>query len=432
MIAPRDVFSLSEEIRSRDCALATYYLELPSDVDVLEKATAFAIGQTVGTWVPVPGISDEMRARHGGRVVKVLEVPAHDLATQVTTPTSTYLIQIALPTINFGPQFPMLLTTILGNDASTSTQAKLVDLELPDAYLAEFAGPRFGIEGVRKLVGVEDRPLVLNMIKPCTGLTPEEGARIFYETALGGVDLIKDDELLGNPAFSPIVERVRAYKRAATSAFEQSGKRVAYIVNVTDSPERVIDNALRAVEAGADAVMINFATVGYGMLHALAGAVEVPVMGHFAGAGMAYEGPASGMSSSIALGKLPRLAGADIAMINTPYGGYPIRRLKYLATVQQLSLPHPHLARTFPAIGGGVHPGVVELYMHELGRDIILSPGGAIQGHPDGAAAGGRAMRQAIDAVMAGVPLDAAGAEHPELGAALARWGYRRSGDAPA
>jgi 2,3-diketo-5-methylthiopentyl-1-phosphate enolase len=424
MTSAADIFSLNEEIRTRDYVLATYYLELPSEADVLEKAAAFATGQTVGTWVPVPGMTDELRARHQGRVARVLEVPPYDLATQITTPTCAYLIQVALPTINFGPQFPMLLTTILGNDASTSTQAKLVDLELPDAYLAEFAGPRFGIEGVRRLVGVEDRPLLLNMIKPCTGLSPEAGARIFYETALGGVDLIKDDELLGNPTFSPIEERVRAYQRAATSAFEETGKRVAYIVNVTDSPERVIDNARRAVEAGADAVMINFATVGYGLLHALAGAVDVPIMGHFAGSGMFYEGPMSGMSSTLALGKLPRLAGADIVMINTPYGGYPIRRLKYLATVQQLALPHPHLARTFPAIGGGVHPGVVELYMNELGHDIILSPGGAIQGHPDGAAAGGRAMRQAIDAVMAGIPLDTAVAEHPELAAALARWGY--------
>ncbi|MFI5254187.1 MAG: RuBisCO large subunit C-terminal-like domain-containing protein [Candidatus Limnocylindrales bacterium] len=426
------IFTLGEAARERDDVLATYYLELPDEVDVLEKAAAFAIGQTIGTWVPVPGMTDELRAKHGGRVVRVIAVPPVDLATQVTASPNGYLIQLALPALNFGPQFPMLLTTLLGNDASTSTQAKLVDLELPDTYLAEFPGPRLGIAGVRQLVGVEDRPLVLNMIKPCTGLSPEEGAKIFRATALGGVDLIKDDELLGNPAFSPIDERVRAYKRAARSAFEETGKHVAYVANVTDSPERVVDNARRAVDAGVDAVMLNYATVGYGLLQVLAAAVDVPVMGHFAGAGMSYEGPLSGMSAPIALGKLPRLAGADIAMINTPYGGYPIRRLQYLATVRELSLPHPRLAPTFPAIGGGVHPGVVELYMRELGNDIILSPGGAIQGHPDGATAGGRAMRQAIDAVMAGVALDAAAADHPELATALARWGYRKPGAASA
>jgi len=48
--------------------------------------------------------------------------------------------------------------------------------------------------------------------------------------------------------------------------------------------------------------------------------------------------------------------------------------------------------------------------------------GGAIQGHPGGAAAGGRAMRQAIDAAVEGVPLAEKAREHPELQAALDLW----------
>jgi 2,3-diketo-5-methylthiopentyl-1-phosphate enolase len=61
--------------------------------------------------------------------------------------------------------------------------------------------------------------------------------------------------------------------------------------------------------------------------------------------------------------------------------------------------------------------------MRELGPDIILGAGGAIQGHPDGAAAGANAMRQAIDAVVAGRPVADAALEHPELGRALERFG---------
>jgi 2,3-diketo-5-methylthiopentyl-1-phosphate enolase len=71
---------------------------------------------------------------------------------------------------------------------------------------------------------------------------------------------------------------------------------------------------------------------------------------------------------------------------------------------------------------------MVELIVGELGRDIVLSSGGAIQGHPDGAAAGGRAMRQAVDAAIAGVAVEVAASEHPELAAALARWGVRKPG----
>jgi 2,3-diketo-5-methylthiopentyl-1-phosphate enolase len=325
--------------------------------------------------------------------------------------------------VNFGPSIPMLLTTSIGNDTSTSVQAKLVDLELPDTLAQALVGPRFGIEGVRALVGVPDRPLVLNMIKPCTGLTPEAGAAIFYETALGGVDLVKDDELLGNPPFSPVVDRVKAYLAAGERARDVTGRDVVYIPNVTDRPDRMLDTARAAVDAGARAVMVAYASVGFGALQSLAEVVGVPILAHYATASPYFEGPGTGMSAPIALGLLPRLAGGDLAVTITPYGGYPLRRLQYLKLIQQLTLPRPHIAPTFPVIGGGVHPGTVETYVGELGPDIVLGAGGAIQGHPDGAAAGADAMRQAIDAVMAGRPVADAAQEHPELAHALAKFG---------
>lgn len=416
------MFSLSEAIRGEDYLLATFYLQMPADADVLAKATGYAVGQTIGTWIEVPGVTDEMRQRHRGRVVKVLEAPPADLATQ-TAETTGYFIQIALPTVNFGPSIPMMLATSIGNDVSTSVQAKLVDIEIPDALAADLVGPRFGIQGVRDLVGVQDRPLVLNMIKPCTGLTPEQGAKIFYETALGGVDLIKDDELLGNPTFSPVVDRVKAYLAAGERAKQETGRDVVYIPNVTDRPDRLFDTARRAVDAGARAVMIAYAAAGYGTLQALAETIEVPILAHYAGATPYFEGAGTGMSAPLALGLLPRLGGADMALTITPYGGYPLRRLPYLKTVQELQLPRPHIKPVFPVVGGGVHPGTVETYVKELGPDIILGAGGAIQGHPDGAAAGADAMRQAIDAVMAGRSVVDAGEEHPALGRALERFG---------
>ena len=81
---------------------------------------------------------------------------------------------------------------------------------MPKPFLNAFSGPSFVIEGLQNLTGVYDRPLLLNMIKPCTGFMAEVGQKIFYETALGGVDFIKDDELLGDPTFCPLVQRVIA------------------------------------------------------------------------------------------------------------------------------------------------------------------------------------------------------------------------------
>ncbi len=425
MSSVREVYTSIEEIRSQDYLLASYYLELGPGSDVLDKAVGFAVGQTLGTWVEVPGVTDEMRARHRGKLVKVLPLPPVDLSTQAPD-NQAYLFQIALPTINFGAEFPQLLTTILGNDASTSVQAKLVDLELPDSYTAQFPGPQFGIAGLRELTGVSDRPLLLNMIKPCTGLTPTDAASIFYDTAMGGIDFIKDDELLGSPSFSPVQKRVELFGEAAAAAAEHTGVQTIYIPNVTTRPDKVLDTARSVVDAGARAIMISFAAVGYGLLQALAESVKVPILGHYATAGMFYEGPRSGLSSTLALGLLPRLAGADLVMLNTPYGGYPMSRHQYLLAALTLSAPRPNLRPAMPIMGGGVHPGMVHTFVSELGPDLMLAAGGAVQGHPDGAAAGVRALRQAADAAVAGVDVRQAAEEHPELAAALHRWGVHQ------
>jgi 2,3-diketo-5-methylthiopentyl-1-phosphate enolase len=414
---------LAELARKGDYLLATYALDLPADVDPWARVSRFAVGQTTGTWVEVPGLTDELRSVHEGRVVQVLPVPASDTTTHAGGDTISYLATLAFPTMNFGASLPQLLNTLIGNDASTSVEAKLVDLQLPGSLESAFGGPRFGIAGVRELTGVSDRPLLLNMLKPCTGLAPADAAAIFQATALGGIDLIKDDELMGNTPYSTVLERVKLFTAAADEAFDTTGVRTVYLPNISDRPDRMLETAQRAVEAGARALMVAYTTVGLGAVEALADVVGVPILGHFAGAAPLYEGPRTGMSAPLATGLLPRLAGADLALVVSPYGGYPITRLQYLRTAHQLALPRPHLKPALPVIGGGVHPGTVTRFVGELGSDIVLGVGGAIQGHPDGAAAGVRAMRQAVDAALAGVSAEDAAKEHEELATALELWG---------
>ncbi len=417
------LYCLPENIREKEYIIATYYIKLDKSIDIMAKAASLAIGQTIGTWLPIPGITDEIRENHMGKVIQIYDVPSMDLSTQVTEEERQYLLQIAYPVINFTPDFPLLITALLGNDASTSAQVKLLDIEFPRGFAEELGGPNFGLMGIRKLTGIEKRPILLNMIKPCTGLRPEEGAKIFYETALGGVDLIKDDELLGSPSYSKAADRVKAFNKAAVAAYERTGKKVKYIVNVTDGAGSIMNTVQSVIEAGAEAIMVNFAAVGYSVLHQIVRTVKVPILAHCAGAGMYYEGINSGMSSPLAVGKLTRLAGADIVMINTPYGGYPLQYQKYIQTAAQLTLPMYHIKPTMPSIGGGVHPGMVERYIKEIGTDMILAAGGAIQGHPMGSAAGVKAMMQAVEAVMEGIPVSDAAKEKEELALALKLWG---------
>ena len=400
---------------------ATYAFTLPPEADVRAVVRKFAVGQTTGTWVEVQGLTPELRERHEGRVLRLFSVPAADTTTSRPEGRIGYLATLGIPAVNVGDSIPQLLNTVIGNDASTSMEAKLVGLRFPDSLLDQFTGPSHGVEGLRALTGVPDRPLLLNMLKPCVGLSPQAAAKIFEDTARGGIDLIKDDELMGNTSYSTVVQRVEAFRAAADRAAKETGKRTIYLPNVTDRPDRMLATARAAVDAGAEALMVAYTTVGYGGVQMLSEELGVPVMGHFAGAAPFYESAVSGMAADLACGLLPRLAGADLTLVNTPFGGYPITVHSYLQTAERMAEPMGNLRQTMPVVGGGVHPGTVTRYMRDLGSDIVLGAGGAIQGHPMGASAGVRAMFQAMEATNAGVPL--AEAEGAELQAAIKLWG---------
>ena len=56
-----------------------------------------------------------------------------------------------------------------------------------------------------------------------------------------------------------------------------------------------------------------------------------------------------------------------------------------------------------PMPSGGITPGMVEQCVKDCGKDVLIGSGGGIHAHPDGAIAGAKAFRQAVDAVMAGI-----------------------------
>ncbi|MGE5603891.1 MAG: hypothetical protein ACM30E_12640 [Nitrososphaerales archaeon] len=104
-------FAYAEELHNKGFLIATYYLEAPAGTDLIARSASFAMGQTVGTWTPVPGITREMLDRHLARIVAVYDVPPVELTTQLPEGQRTAIVQIAFPEENFGSQFPMLFTT---------------------------------------------------------------------------------------------------------------------------------------------------------------------------------------------------------------------------------------------------------------------------------------------------------------------------------
>jgi 2,3-diketo-5-methylthiopentyl-1-phosphate enolase len=415
--------ALPDGVDYDDYVIGTYLVSYAAALPIPIIAPMLAVEQSTGTWVPVPGETLDVRCRHIAKVIGVYEVPDYESTVPPNLQTRQWFVQIAYPEVNIGEQIPMLLTTVVGN-ISMGGDIKLVDIRFPKKYVAGFKGPKFGIEGIRKILGVEKRPLLNNMVKPCTGYRLKVGAELFRKAALGGCDIIKDDELIADASFNSVVGRVKRYMEIEKQVYEEKGEHTLYTVNITDKIPNVFENARRAVDLGCNALMVNYLAVGFPVMQALAEdpAINVPILAHMDVAGALYMSPWHGLSSHLVLGKLPRLAGADVVVIPAPYGKAPVIDYKFRNVARNLSFPLYHLRRTFPMASGGITPSMVPQVMTALGNDIVIGSGGGIHAHPEGPVAGGKAFRQAIDATIEGIPLSEYAKDHEELAVALKQW----------
>ncbi|HHZ16893.1 MAG TPA: RuBisCO large subunit C-terminal-like domain-containing protein [Peptococcaceae bacterium] len=413
-------------IEKEDFIIATYYIQTNRDVESVKYAAAIAVEQTSGTWTPVPGETPELRQKHLGRVVGLYEIPAYIGALPDDVLERQYILRVAFPVVNVGTAFSMILTVLVGN-ISFMGKLKLMDVEFPESYLAQFQGPKFGTQGIREVLGVYDRPLINNMIKPCTGLNPKQTAELAYEVALGGVDIIKDDELTADQPYCPLEERVKEVMKALKAADEEKGEKTIFTFNITDRTEKLRDNALRAIEAGANGLMVNTWTIGLDAARMLAEdpEINVPILSHPDLQGALSVSDSSGISVLLANAKLPRLAGMDMAILLSPYGKFPFSMDAFLNTSYAMASPWKNIKPMMLMPGGGTTQGHIEELIHKFGKDVIIAAGGAVIGHPMGTVAGGKAFRQGIDAVMKGQSLREACQDpaNKELKAAIDAWG---------
>lgn len=407
-----ETLSLSETIQE-EALIATYYLQSESEPDLYDWVKLVAADQSAGTWTHVEGETPEVIEKYGAKVIGIYPMVQERAC----------VARIAFPLSNFPFYMPIILSTVAGNVLGQAG-IRLLDIEFPPSVLAELSGPLLGIEGIRKQLGVWGRPLVGAILKPCIGVPPEVSASGAAKAAQGGVDVIKDDELLSDPAYSPMLKRLQAVMQCLRDIGKENS--VLYAVNITG--ENVFDRARRAIDAGANAVMVNYQALGWGAVEDLVRRLKreklsISIFGHCAGMGAYYRSHTNGISTALCLGKLPRLIGIDMALVYPDSGRFGIETNELVETHSALTSPLGNIKPAFTTVAGGIHPGTVETLINLLGHDTLLMAGGGIYGHPMGPTAGAIAIRQAIEAAMAGVSVKESAGSCAELAAALNYWG---------
>lgn len=398
--------------------IATYYFKPKSGVDAEFAANAIREEQTTGTWTDISTVNEKTSYVHS------LDGSVEDL---VALPDGGYLTKILYPYEIFEKgNIPQYLSVIAGNlfGLGKLDAVRLLDIDLPKALSG--CGPKFGIEGVRRLVGTETsrRPHIGTIIKPKVGLTPKDTADVAFEAAMGGLDLIKDDETLTNQTFCPLLERLECVMDALDRAKDETGKQVLYAVNVTTAGDKIVELAHRVVDAGANMLMVDVLTAGFSAIQALAedSYINVPIHVHRTMHGALTRNPTHGIAMR-PIAKLVRSAGGDQLHTGSVSGKMGSKASEVIGDNFEITRDIEYLKPVFPVSSGGVHPGKVATEVAKLGTDIVLQAGGGIHGHPNGTRAGTRAMIQAAEAAVLGISAKEYALTHAELAAALAKWG---------
>ena len=298
--------------------IATYRIETAHP---LERAAEIMAGeQSCGTFIRVPGETDELRANHGARVERITELES------VETPSLPFSqppknfdgkfkraeVVLSFPLANMGASLPNLLATVCGNlyELREFSGLKLLDLELPHAFADKYQGPQFGVAGTRKLTGVTDRPIIGTIIKPSVGFSPAQTAALVSTLIEAGLDFIKDDELMANPPHSPFSERFTAVSRVINEYADRTGKKPMYAVNITDEIDEMLRHHDEVLAGGGTCVMVSLNHVGAPAVAHLRKHSQLPIHGHRNGWGMFTREPYLGIEFA-AWHKIWRLAGVD-------------------------------------------------------------------------------------------------------------------------
>jgi len=292
---------------------------------------------------------------------------------------------------------------------------QLVDFQVPPRLAKILGGPRFGAEGLRRELGIHDRPIFVSVVKPSQGLTPKEFGNLAYECFVGGIDVCKTDELLQERR-DDYLARVRACVEAAQRAEAETGEPKRFMVHAVGPADQLISLYKAGVEAGGGIAMCAPASAGFPQFHALASLGRVPLMAHMAMSGWLWQ--RHGMSVA-AWAKFVRLLGGDVTLYPALQGSLKATRAELKTIKQVCEMPLHGLRPSFPAVGGGQHAGTMEVHAKLFGRDFIFLCGGGVVGHPQGARSGARSIRQAWEAVQTGVPVVRYAKQAPELASAL-------------
>jgi len=405
-----------------------YYVEKSSECKDLEQACEeIAKESSIGTWTKIATLSADIAER--------LKPSAFYIDAE------NNLVKIAYTKELFeANNLPQILSAIAGNifGMKVLKYLRLLDISFPKSIVSAYKGPKFGIEGIRKLTKIEKRPLLGTIVKPKVGLNEIEHANVCGQAWRGGLDVVKDDENLTSMSFNKFEKRIEETLKIRDKVENETGEKKIYMPNITAPLTTMKKRADFVIDHGGEYIMLDILTVGFSALQEIRDYLDdknVVIHAHRAMHAAITRNKKHGITM-LALAKLMRLIGMDQLHTGTVVGKMEGGRQEIIEinkTITEQKIVGNNLTMldqdwynikpALPVASGGLSPLHIPELMEILGKDMVFQFGGGCHGHPGGTEAGARAIRQSISSVLEGYDLKEYAKHHIELARAIEKWG---------
>lgn len=387
--------------------------------NMLKAAKGVAIGQSIGN--PDVRLDNETTELLENHLSIILDHP-DNLKNKKEA-----IVRIAFPIKNFDLEqdgITQLICTFMGGqmDIEEILGCRLVDVEFPNIFLKNFKGPKIGLDEIRKRTNSIRRPLLGGIVKPKTGLDIETLKDVCIKMVRGGVDFIKEDEILGNPSCCPFEERVKIVNDVVQNEASKLNKEVFYAPCVNSDLPYLIKRIEFLVKNKMKAYHLNIWTGLQTYKYLRSFDFNIAMFYQKSGDRVITDKNNVYSISWNVLLKLARISGADFIHAGM-WGGYLSDTKEDLTNWLSIltSKNDLNFKKTVPSFSCGSHPGLVQTTVKNFGIDIMMSLGGSMHGHPSGTLSGAKAMRQAFDLLFQKSPNESALKEYNE---AIEKWGF--------
>tara|TARA_B100001057_G_scaffold119821_1_gene118500 strand:+ start:3044 stop:4231 length:1188 start_codon:yes stop_codon:yes gene_type:complete len=380
-----DIFSTN--LKSyEDYFIATYEIKTnPQKGDVLQASYELAIGQSIGN--PYSRSIHEESSLITNNSCIILHDP-NELENKYEM-----IINIAFPNINIDFQndgISQLLCMLMGGqmDIETFEKCRLVDIKFSKNIERFFYKPVYGLSGMRNKVNSYDKPLFGSIIKPKTGINKIKLLDMVKQLIDGGVDFIKEDEILSNPHFCSLKERVPLI----TNYLEKNNIKIIYTFCINSDHDEIINRSRFIVNEGGHGIHINW-WAGLGVYRSIK-KLNLPLFIHFQKSGdkvITHENHNFGIDWKV-ICSIAALSGVDSIHVGM-LGGYlndDETKLKKISI--DLSKKN-----TIPALSCGLNSKSIPVINKAIGTDYLANVGGAVHSNPEGSTKGAKLMRDTID-----------------------------------